>query len=459
MNTRVTVGVGAAVLLAGAAAGWVWSRGGTAGGAGTVDPREREAACARTPPDAEACAAAGTMRLMSGDTAGAAQLAGRALAQEPDNLHARLLDAGILSATGHEDEAKSRYEAMEKSFPHSGLPAANLAMLALSSGDIAGASTAVEAALAADPKLSMAHAVKARILEQKEQPKEAADEYLTATALDPAALQPRLELADLYARRQHLPEALDVLRETAQVFPDSPVVHYRLGRLLDDTGDADAAAEELRRADELAPGDPAAGLALASLRLRQGESDFALARLREILQKHPGLIEAEYLLAEGLFDQGDVPGARAQLDGIIATKDASDRELVPSYRLRSRVRAKEGNLEGALADLAWILARNPLDVVAHAATAHLLLDAGRYSEAKPHVEVASKSPPPFPASFMIDRARLFAHDGRTADAVAELRKLKEQGKLDPLQVKAQPELRALAGNSDYELLFLQDTTP
>jgi choline-sulfatase len=72
-----------------------------------------------------------------------------------------------------------------------------------------------------------------------------------------------LGLADYRLGRRD--EALEVLRQGVSRLPDSSRLHYRLGRLLQETGQAKAAAAEYRRALELKPDNEGARRALERL--------------------------------------------------------------------------------------------------------------------------------------------------------------------------------------------------
>ncbi|HVO32058.1 MAG TPA: tetratricopeptide repeat protein, partial [bacterium] len=436
-------------LAAGALLGGLWWKGQPPAPA---DHSQREALCRRDPADASACAALGTAKLMSGELDAARELAARALKVSPDDLHARLLDAAIEQASGHPAAAKEKYEALEKIHPESGLPAANLSMLALEAHDLDGASAAAERAVQKDPRLGMAHAMRARILGVKGDRAGAERELELAVALDPGATETRLELADLYASESRGAARLKLLRETVMFSPDDPAAHLGYGQALEQSGDLNDAGNELRLAETLAPKDARIGLALARVRLEQGKPDFAVPRLKEILEAHPDSVEARLLFAAGLHAQGSDPEALEELDAILSRKDLRPEERSRALRTRARVQAGRGDSTAALADYGAILVADSSNGIARVERAHLLLDLGRYDEAERDLRAVNTKGYPT-AQSMLDQARFFAHAGEDAAAVNTLRALLDAHRFDADQVRAQPELRRLEGNPDYRLLF------
>lgn len=88
-------------------------------------------------------------------------------------------------------------------------------------------------------------------------------------------------------------EALRILREGVERFPDSAELSYRSGRVLLDAGRLPDAEARLRKALERAPEHQAARLYLAMVLQRSGRTDEAIALLKVVLEAVPGSKEGQ----------------------------------------------------------------------------------------------------------------------------------------------------------------------
>lgn len=119
------------------------------------------------------------------------------------------------------------------------------------------------------------------------------------------------EHAEVWVRRGRALEgvdpaaACDAYRRALELHPDHADANINLGRLVHESGQADAAAELYRAALEVRPDDAVAwfnlGVALGDL----GEIDAALACYRRVLQTDPGCADAHFNAARLCERRGD----------------------------------------------------------------------------------------------------------------------------------------------------------
>ena len=411
-----------------------------------------EAGCNAAKPDPEACARAGSMRLYSRDADGARTRAAKGLGVDPSNLHLLMLDAAISSFMGQAAEAREKYLAAEKAHPESGLPSANLALLALSTGDVPLADEAAERAVKADPSLSLAHHARARVLVAKGDDDAAIRELDIAVAKDRDAIDPRLEMADIFARQQKFDERLIVMKDVAKSAPRDVGVRVGLGQSYEMVGDLANAATELRAAAELAPDDPRVDLALGRVYLEERKPEFALARLRSAHEKMPARLEPKLLLASALGQTGARDEALALLDEVIGEKGADAPSILRARRQRSALYVELGRDDDALADVGAWLEADPSDGAMHERAAHILIDLKRYPEAAAHLEAARAAGSNTYAA-RLDQARVLAQLGKKEDAIGALESLSTSPEWNIQQVRAQSEFAPLLEEMRFRLLL------
>ncbi len=174
-----------------------------------------------------------------------------------------------------------------------------------------------------------------------------------------------LERGQKDAREGKLMQAAEQYRQAIQMAPDYAEAHEELGSLYLHEGDAGRGADRTRGR---APAGPrfarrVGGLALALLQLgRPQESE---AEAREALAKDPSNALANYALGSALlFHSTDFP--------LILDHLARAADQIPSARLlTAEVRAKSGDIKGAIQDLTEYLRVCPEDKRAAAeATLH-----------------------------------------------------------------------------------------
>ena len=415
-----------------------------------------EKACGRGEPDIDCCAAAAVVRLGRGEKDEARALVERARSADASHLRVLLMDSRLLEGEGKPAEAKAVLEEAERLHPDSGLPPANLARLALASNDVPEAERCAERALAADPRLGLGHALKARALALAGEREQAVDAYVSALELDNLRVEWWLELAGVLEAlgQARWSERLQVLQEAVRIAPRDPHVLLQLGRAQRDLGMVDAAVESLRSACDLDPASARCRVVLGVTFLEQGKPGFALPRLTEALELEPDDVDAAHYLAEARATLGETDAALDGTAKLLAREDLPPGARTRALFFRATTHDREGRFPEALEDVARILEIEPKHEGANWLCGRIANDAGDTAKAEECLmRVAPGADGPPNVSVIGELARLAARKGRVTEAVAYLGAMQSMGALDPRWVNANPEFRALEDDESFRLLM------
>ena len=207
----------------------------------------------------------GGLLLQAGQPAEAEAILRKATQLEPRDLAARLGLATAMKALGRPAEAAAAFEEVVERSPRS--PEARRA-----GGELT--------ALAQD------FASSGRFQDVRRA-------YLAAHRSGVTSEGSYLNLALACHRLGDADEALRVLLEGAEAFPDSAELSYRTGRMLVDAGRLQEAEARLRKSLERDPGHQAARLQLAAVVQRGGRTKEAVALLEEVVAAAPASREGE----------------------------------------------------------------------------------------------------------------------------------------------------------------------
>jgi superkiller protein 3 len=130
----------------------------------------------------------------------------------------------------------------------------------------------------------------------------------------------RLEFAAQLLEQDRIAEALPLLRQTAQGYPNSAVVWLFLGRAMARAGDLDGAERALRKTVQLAPKWAEARYDLGSALWQRRKFGMAVESFRKAKELKPDYAQAYYGLGQCLLGQGDRWGAAAALRDAIRYK-------------------------------------------------------------------------------------------------------------------------------------------
>jgi tetratricopeptide (TPR) repeat protein len=233
--------------------------------------------------------------------------------------------------------------------------------------------------------------------------------------------QPALVLkGDLLYQTGQKSEALDYLQRNTRRFPDNRRMGTLYGRMLIGEGELRSAQDEFRRLITRFPDVPGLRLSHALVALENGETGVARDELTRLIEQGHHTNEAHYYLGR-IADQNGRP---AQAIGYYQNVEAGN-YFFPAIARASELRAEQGDLEGALANIQTLREGNPgqaenfwqLEV-------NLLIDNGKESEA---LEAANAALKDFPENVQLRYARAMQLDsvGRSGDAEADLRTILE----------------------------------
>jgi tetratricopeptide (TPR) repeat protein len=220
---------------------------------------------------------------------------------------------------------------------------------------------------------------------------DAADEFRSATEIDPKMAAAFLNLG-LTLLKDHPDEAIEPLRRAVELIPDQAEPKLLLGRALEATGDLGGAAEQFQGAES--PGHPnfRIRVELGGLLLREKKAADAEREFRSALELKPNAGEAELGLADSLI--------------------------------------AENKLEEAVAMLGTYLQAKPKDADVHAERASILGDLGKNDEALAELDLAAAIRPEAPAALKL-RATIDFRLKKYDDALAALQKVEPTAPDDP----------------------------
>lgn len=144
------------------------------------------------------------------------------------------------------------------------------------------------------------------------QAQKAAEAFHQALRLDPARLEPRVNLAAALVVLGEREQAAEELRQVLTALPRDPAANNNLGVLLADQKDGPAAVTAFRTAGQ----EPEAELNLVTLLGEQGKLEDALLLVSDVVDRFPELARARVLYAVMLYRAGRSSEAELELAGI-----------------------------------------------------------------------------------------------------------------------------------------------
>lgn len=229
--------------------------------------------------------------------------------------------------------------------------------------------------------------------------------------------QPALILkGDLLYQTGKNTEALEHLQRNTRRFPDNRQMGTLYGRMLIGEEELRAAQDEFKRLVDRFPEVPGLRLSHALVALENGETDLAEKELTRLIEQGQHTNEAHYYLGR-IADQNDRP---ERATGYYQNVESGS-YYFPALARASELRAEQGDLDGALANIQTLREGNPdqaenlwlLEV-------NLLVDKGGDTRA---LEASNAALEAFPDTVQLryTRAMLLDSMGRHADAEADLR--------------------------------------
>jgi tetratricopeptide (TPR) repeat protein len=230
------------------------------------------------------------------------------------------------------------------------------------------AETCYRRSLKADPRCPQALHLMGLLAQQAGEYQESIRWIGQALALNPDDRDTLTSLAEAYIGQRQIQPASQCYQRLAELFPQSPEIHHRLGKMQERLGDWGAALESYWRALALQPGSPDVHCSLATLQSKQGAFAEAAQTCRRALALHPNQPEILTQLGNALADLGHYGAAlEAHRRALALQPDSPDALFGLGYFFE-----RKGDLASAIDSYQTALKLNP-----QLSRAHLLLGSAR----------------------------------------------------------------------------------
>ena len=312
-------------------------------------------------------------------------LLAKALALDPDNIGALLLQGRLDLSRGDADKAVTDMERMTHLYPQAADAHYQLGVAYHMANDLNKAAGSLTRALELNPNYTEAtlQLAEIQIINKNAAPAMIALERLRQKQPQLALAQlvkAQLLLADAYRLQpDRINDAVTIYTSLEKSFPkDSPIPLLRGAALLQLKDNA-GARKAFERALEISPGNPSAIEQLVDLDLTAKQFDAALLRLNGEVQKNPKLVGLRILTAKVFLAQGK----RDQAEAALLQAVEADPTSLGAYLLLAQLYSNAGQNEKALARLDAVMAKDPQNASA------LMLVADIYTVKKDYQGAAS----------------------------------------------------------------------
>jgi cytochrome c-type biogenesis protein CcmH/NrfG len=191
-------------------------------------------------------------------------------------------------------------------------------------------------------------------------------------------------------------KAIEEYKQLAAQHPDSPTVHYWLGRLYLQSQSLDDAAREFRNASKLAPQDDHAWISLGHVYYRQGKDAEAMAAYQTANKLAPNVAAVHAGLGNLYLKKKDYPKAQKELEEALRL----DESLTEARFNLSLTYEKRGETEKAVKEWQRILEDDPNESGARERLARYYFHTKRYDEAVQEYSMLSQLRPDSPEVFL-----------------------------------------------------------
>lgn len=179
-----------------------------------------------------------------------------------------------------------------------------------------------------------------------------------ASSLAPASAESHFALGRVYQEQGHLDTAANELRTASQLDPNHSYAYSALGKIYLKQNSIAQAAMSFKRAIELNSGNSGAHFGLGSAYLAQGDVDEAIKELNTSLYQFPNSWPVRMKLGEAYQKQGNLVAALKEYRQSIMIKP----ENASPYLKIAEIRESKGDLELALAELHSGLTQMPYNI-------------------------------------------------------------------------------------------------
>jgi tetratricopeptide (TPR) repeat protein len=284
----------------------------------------------------------------------------KALARDPKNYDALLLQGRLDLAQGATAAAITELEGMAQVYPQASRVQYQLAMAYLMDGDTVKGMNSLSQAVSLDANFSDAILLLAQIQIKNGDPDSAIVSLQQLIANQPQLIQAQLLLADAYRARNNSDAALVIYQRLGGLFPQNPQIPLLMGSTLLQQSNNLAARNEFTRALELAPDNFLAQEQLVDLDLTEKQYAPATQRVEKMVETNPKQAEARLLQAKVFEAQGDAKQAEAALLKTIELQPESQ----TAYLLLAQLYFDSNESQKAVVELDSAIAEDPGDVSA-----------------------------------------------------------------------------------------------
>ncbi len=285
-----------------------------------------------------------------GDSKGALALVESVLRDKPELLWAVALKGRLMRDMGQPREAVELFRRAMAEGNTAGI-AGELAGALLDTGDLEGASQAVDKLLEEEPQNWSALLLKGRLLIEKQKPEDAIGLLQKALQSYPGWADASYELGRAYFFSRNYAAAVQMFDQTLDTAPSLSVAASAKAMALFALDDFAGALSQARRALKLNPGDPQMLELIVDAARKLDHEDDALREMEIELARDPKSRRAWYLKGSILLDRGDLDGAVDALSRA-AQFDAGSADVRMSYcnalRLSGRYEEAGRECEAAL---------------------------------------------------------------------------------------------------------------
>ena len=159
-------------------------------------------------------------------------------------------------------------------------------------------------AVEASPRAPMLRATLGMAYEANALWPEARQSFANAAKLEKGKMAWHLHHAMATREVGEIPEALELLKDTAVRFPGAAAAYHRLAEALVEQGDLEGAYSAYKRVVKLVPRLPQGYVGLSDILLQRGDVDGAIQMAEAALEVQPGYRHAEYVLEQAYRQSG-----------------------------------------------------------------------------------------------------------------------------------------------------------
>jgi tetratricopeptide (TPR) repeat protein len=301
------------------------------------------------------------------------EIAGKVLAQHPDNVQAETLRIAVSAVNGHLPEATALGEALAARHPADPDASLLLATLYLAQGRGGEAETVLQRAAESNPTNLEVLDGLGSVFTKTGQDGKAEAVYRKLVELEPRVFDRLVRLVQFYDQQKEYAKAETVLREAVRLEQDSEIRHLTLAEYLILRGRDEEVEAALQEAQRRLPHATKLRFALAKFYEGQGRADQARTiyeQVRDEYKKDPAALDARVKLAALDWSGGKEAEADRQLQEVLRENPRSMEGLM----LQGKVALKRENGKEAIQAFRSVLKDQPELVEGHLllGRAHLL---------------------------------------------------------------------------------------